>query len=151
MLLICIFFSAHHLSAMWDKCGRNAYAFPEYHEEGQRGCCPEDHPYQGQTACDGCYELYVHYEPCCYKKYYCVEEQVPCKKRCLRYVDRYYEVRRYRYVPEYYNVTIMQREPEYYVVEETRPVARTVEQLEYGCVPQYYWKPVCPEQCCYEQ
>lgn len=150
VLLLCSFFYSAQLFAMWDRCGRDAYAFPEYHGEDEAQCCPPDHPYYGQTTCDGCYELFVHYEPCCYKKNYCVEDQVPCQRRCLRYVDRYYEVRRYRYVPEYYNVTIMQREPEYYYEQDSQPVLRTVEQFEYGCIPQYYWKPVCPSECCCE-
>jgi hypothetical protein len=27
---------------------------------------------------------------------------------------------------------------------------KKVDDIIYGCVPQYYWKPVC-EDCCYTQ
>lgn len=149
----CFLFVSSPLPAIWDAgVANDAYAFPEYHhEEDIPAWCPPDHPYQGEMSCDGCYELFVHYEPCCYTTCSYVEEQVPYQKRCMRYVDKLYEVRRYRYVPEYYNVTIVQREPEYYLVEETKPCVRRVEHVEYGCTPQYYWKPVCYAECCPEQ
>lgn len=82
--------------------------------------CPEDHPHPDQP-CGDCYCLMVHYEPCYYTTQRCVEEQVPCKKQCVRYVDKYYDCQRCRMVPEYYTETYCQKCPECYEVDDCRP------------------------------
>lgn len=101
--------------------------------------CPEDHAHPDQPAGE-CYCLMVRYKPCHYTTQRCVEEQVPCKKKCVKYVDKYYEVQRCRQVPEYYKETYCQKEPEYYEVDDCKTVKKMVCDQHCKYVPEYYWK-----------
>jgi hypothetical protein len=101
--------------------------------------CPDDHAHPDQP-CGDCYCLMVHYEPCYYTTQRCVEEQVPCKKKCVKYVDKYYECQRCRQVPEYYTETYCQKEPEYYEVDDCKICKKTVCDQHCKWVPKYYWK-----------
>lgn len=103
--------------------------------------CPPD------QACNDCYCLYVHYEPCYYTTQRCVEEVVPCTKRCCRQVPKYCEVERCRMVPEYYTETVCYYENEYYDEPDCKTCKKWVcdEHCEY--VPQYYWKHACGNEC----
>jgi len=111
------------------------------------GCCPADHPCEDQRTND-CWCKYVHYEPCYYTTKRCVEEKIPCKKKCCRYVPKYYEVKRCRYVPEYYCETLCRKEPEYYYVEDCKTCKKWVCDQHCRYVPKYYWKHVCGDQGC---
>lgn len=110
-------------------------------------CCPDDHPCE-DVACNDCWCMYCHYEPCYYNTKRCVEEQVPCKKRCCRMCPKYYEVTRCRYVPQYYTETVCCQEPEYYDVEECKTCKRWICERQCKYVPRYYWKHVCGKQGC---
>lgn len=126
------------------------------------GECPADHPHPNQPcdqAMGDCYCLMVHYEPCYYTTQRCVEEQVPCKKKCVRYVDKFYEVQRCKYVPQYYCETYCQKCPECYEVDDFKCCKKMVCDQHCKWVPKYYWKhnqcaPQCapqqcaPQQCC---
>lgn len=109
--------------------------------------CPADHPCPDQ-ACNDCWCMYVHYEPCYYTTKRCVEEQIPCKKRCCRYVDKYCEVQRCRYVPEYYTETLCRKVPEYYDVDDCKTCKKWVCDTHCKYVPKYYWKHVCGQTDC---
>ncbi len=109
--------------------------------------CPEDHPCEDQ-ACNECWCLYCHYEPCYYTTKRCVEEQVPCQKKCCRYVDKYYEVQRCKYVPQYYTETLCRKEPEYYDVTEYKCCKKWVCDKQCKYVPKYYWKHICGKTGC---
>ncbi len=109
--------------------------------------CPADHPCEDQ-ACNDCWCRYVHYEPCYYTTKRCVEEQIPCKKRCCRYVPKYYQVQRCRYVPQYYTETCCRQEREYYDVDECKTCQKWVCDQHCKYVPKYYWKHVCGDQSC---
>lgn len=148
LLMIVAFMAVNALDAMWDKRTSNTYAFPEVTLPQPIEEIPIDHPYNDPACCGGCYQLYVHYEPCCYPIAYWQQDYIPCQKHCCRYIDRYYEVTRHRWVPQYYTATIVQREPEHYVVDEMQPCMRKVNETISGYVPQYYWKPVCDDCCC---
>lgn len=113
---------------------------------GDQGGCPADHPC-GDQAVGDCWCMYVHYEPCYYTTKRCVEEQVPCKKRCCRMCDKYYEVQRCRMVPEYYTETICRQEPEYYEVDDCKTCQKWVCDQHCEYVPRYYWKHVCEPDC----
>jgi len=97
---------------------------------------------QGQPTGE-CYCLYVSQEPCYYTTKHCVEEQVPCQKRCCRSVPKYYEVQRCRYVPQYYTETVCKNEKEYYMVDEYKTCKKWVSQQNCKYVPRYYWKHNC--------
>ncbi len=116
----------------------------------QGGCseggCPADHACEDQP-CNDCWCLYAHYEPCYSTTRRCVEEQVPCKKRCCRYCDKYYEVQRCRYVPQYYTETLCRKEPEYYEVDDCKTCYKWVCDTHCQYVPKYYWKHVCKPEC----
>ncbi len=118
----------------------------------QQNCCPEDHPCEDQPTND-CWCKYVHYEPCYYTTKRCIEEQIPCKKRCCRMVPKYYEVQRCKYVPQYYCETCCRQEPEYYEVDDCKTCKRWVCDQHCKYVPRYYWKHVCgdishTDPCC---
>lgn len=113
----------------------------------QGGGCPADHPCEDQP-CNDCWCLYVHYEPCYYQTKRCVEEQIPCKKKCCRMCDKYYEVQRCRMVPEYYTETICRQEPEYYEVDDCKTCTKWVCDQHCKYVPKYYWKHVCGQEGC---
>lgn len=114
--------------------------------DGGQGQCPPD------QCCDqklnDCYCLYCHYEPCYYTTRRCVEEQVPCKRRCCRMVPQYYEVQRCRMVPQYYNETCCRQVPEYYDVCETKCCQKWVCDQHCRYVPRYYWKHICGNSNC---
>lgn len=109
--------------------------------------CPEDHPCEDQP-CNDCWCLYCRYEPCYYCTKRCVEEQVPCKKKCCRMCPKYYEVTRCRYVPQYYTETICRQEPEYYEVDDCKTCKRWISERHCKYVPKYYWKHTCGDQTC---
>lgn len=115
--------------------------------QGQ-SACPADHPCDDQAVSTECWVKYVHYEPCYYTTTRCVEEQVPCKRRCCRYVDQQYEVTKCRYVPQYYTETACRKVPEYYDVEECKTCKKYVNDQHCKYVPRYYWKHVCGQQDC---
>ncbi len=117
--------------------------------------CPAD------EACGECYCKYVKYEQrCCYKKR-CVEECIPCTKRCCKYVPEKYDVQKCRYVPQYYTVQVQKCRyvPEYYCEQKCRYVPqyhnetyyktckKTICEPEYTNVPTYYWKRECKQPC----
>lgn len=109
--------------------------------------CPPEHACADQ-ACNECWCLYCRYEPCYYTTKRCIEEQVPCKRKCCRYVDRYYQVQRCRYVPQYYTETCCRKEPEYYEVDECKTCKRWVCEQQCQYVPKYYWKHICGKEGC---
>lgn len=125
--------------------GNNAQPVPV--QANANGGCPADHPCEDQ-ACNDCWCLYCHYEPCYYNTRRCIEEQVPCKRKCCRYVDRYYQVQRCRYVPQYYTETCCKKEPEYYEVDECKTCKRWVCEQQCQYVPKYYWKHICGKEGC---
>lgn len=111
----------------------------------QQGCCPADHPAEDQNACGDrpageCYCLMVRYKPCYYTTKRCVQECIPCKKKCYRCVPKYYEVKKCRMVPEYYCETACKYEKECYEVDDTKYVTKTVCDQHCKYVPEYYWK-----------
>lgn len=109
--------------------------------------CPAEHPCQ-DVACNECWCLYCRYEPCYYTTRRCVTEEIPCKKKCCRYVDKYYEVQRCRYVPQYYTETCCRKEPEYYEVDDCKTCQRWVCDQQCKYVPKYYWKHICGKEGC---
>jgi hypothetical protein len=109
---------------------------------GGGDCCPQP---CGQPTGE-CYCLYVDYQPCYYTTKRCIEEQIPCSRRCCRMVPQYYQVQRCRYVPEYYCDTQCRYVPEYYDVPETKCCKRIICEPQCRYVPRYYWKHVCADQ-----
>jgi hypothetical protein len=112
--------------------------------------CPADHPCEDQPMGE-CWCLMVHYEPRYYTTQRCVEELIPCKKKCWRKVPQCYEVQRCRMVPQYYTETCTRYVDECYEVDDCKCCKKTVcdEHCEY--VPCYYWKHVCENPCCPEK
>lgn len=108
-------------------------------------CCPTAQPCDRpcDQPCNECWCLYVHYEPCYYNTKRCVEEQIPCTRKCCRMVPRYYQVQRCRYVPEYYTETRCCQECEYYQVNDCRTCKRVICEPQCKYVPKYYWKHSC--------
>ena len=113
-----------------------------YNAQQGQNFAGQDGPCEDQRL-DDCWCLYVHYEPCYYTTKRCVEEKIPCKKRCCRYVDQYYEVDRCRYVPQYYKETKCRKVPEYYEVDDCKVCKKEVCDTHCKYVPKYYWKHVC--------
>ena len=121
----------------------------------QQGCCPAP---QAQACCDqvcdqpagDAYRLYVHYEPCHYTTKRCVEECVPCTKKCYRKVPEYYQVERCRMVPEKYCETCCRYKTECYEVADTKTCKKWVCDQHCKYVPKYYWKHECEPvtACC---
>jgi hypothetical protein len=107
-------------------------------------CCPADHPHPDSPAGE-CWCLYIHYKPCYYNTRRCVEEKIPCTKRCCRMVDQYYQVERCRMVPEKYCETCCRKCPEYYDVPDCKTCYKWVCDQHCQYVPQYYWKHSCGE------
>lgn len=117
----------------------------DYAANSQDGC-PCDQP------TGDCWCMYCRWEPCYYTTRRCVEEQIPCTKKCCRYVPKYYEVQRCRYVPEYYTETCCNYCCEYYDVPDCKCCKKWVCDQHCKYVPKYYWKHVCqPQQCCAPQ
>jgi len=115
----------------------------------EQGQCPADHPCDDQPVQSECWVKYVHYEPCYYTTCRCVEEQVPCTRKCCRWVDQQYEVTKCRYVPQYYTETACRKVPEWYDVQETKCCKRYVQDQHCKYVPRYYWKHTgSGQQCC---
>lgn len=102
---------------------------------------------QSDACCDKptgeCYCKYVRYEPCYYTTKRCIDEQVPCVKRCCRMKPEYYQVRCCRMVPEYYYVTKCRQCPEYYDVTEYKCQKKVICEPQCKYVPKYYWKRTC--------
>lgn len=115
----------------------------------QDNCCPPQDQCCDQPTNDA-YRLYVHYEPCYYTTKRCVEERIPCKKKCYRKVPRYYQVERCRMVPEKYCETCCKYETECYEVDDCKVCTKVVCDQHCKYVPKYYWKHVCetPTTCC---
>lgn len=109
--------------------------------------CPIDHPCADQPTGD-CWCLYTHYEPRYYCTQRCVEEKVPCQKKCCRMVPKYYEITKCRMVPEYYTETVCREEKEYYFEEDCKICKKWVEDTHCEYVPSTYWKHVCCEPNC---
>lgn len=114
--------------------------------QGNEGCCPEDHPV-ADVPMNDCWCMYCHYEPCYYTTKRCVEEQIPCKKKCYRYVPEYYEVQRCRYVPQYYNETCCRQKCECYYVDDCKTCKKYVCDTHCRYVPRYYWKHTVSGEC----
>lgn len=110
-------------------------------------CAPVQQPCGDQPTGE-CYCMYVKYEPCYYTTKRCVEECIPCKRKCCRSVPRYYEVQRCRYVPQYYTETICKNEKEYYYVDEVKTCKKTICEQQCKYVPKYYWKHNCANTGC---
>lgn len=108
--------------------------------------CPPDAPCEQPVG--DCWCKYVTYKPCYYTTKRCVEEQVPCTKKCCRMVPQYYEVQRCKYVPQYYTETCCRQVPEYYDVQEFKCCKKWVCDQHCKYVPQYYWKHICGDQAC---
>lgn len=87
---------------------------------GDGRCCPAPETaaccQPADSACGEQWVLMCHQQPCYYKDWKCVEKQVPCTKKCVRYVPKYYEVEKCRYVPEKYKETYCRYEKECYEV-----------------------------------
>lgn len=129
--LFCCLFLSQNLSAQENCC-------PPQQE------CPADHLCDDQPTSDA-YRLYVHYEPCYYTTKRCVEERIPCKKKCYRKVPRYYQVERCRMVPEKYCETCCKYETECYEVDDCKICKKVVCDQHCKYVPKYYWKHVCED------
>lgn len=103
-----------------------------------------------ENSCDqptgDCWCMFVHQEPCYHQTRRCVEEKIPCKKTCCRYVDKYYEVQRVRYVPQCYTETLCQKVPEYYEEDDCKTCYKWVYDTHCTYKPRYYWKHVCQPQ-----
>ena len=104
--------------------------------------CPPEGPCG--EACE-CWCKCVRYKPCYYTTKRCVEECIPCTKRCCRYIDKTYEVQKCRYVPEYYCETKCCKVPEYYDVQDYKTCKKWVCDRHCKYVPEYYWKHTCGE------
>lgn len=118
---------------------------------GPQGCCAAPQP-AGEACCGDrptgeCYCMYVRYNPCYYCVPRCVEEQIPCQRKCWRYVPRYYEVERCRYVPQYYKETYCRQEPECYYVQDCKTCKKIVYDQCCDYTPEYYWKHTCGNPC----
>lgn len=118
---------------------QNIYSQEPLVNYGNAPC--EDQP------CGECWCRYVRYTPCYYTTKRCVEEQVPCCKKCCRYVPQYYSVQCCRYVPQYYPVQRCRYVPEYYDVQEYKCCKKTICEPCCKYVPKYYWKRTCAPQC----
>lgn len=105
-------------------------------------CCPSE-----GEACGECYCKFVRYEPRYYNTTRCVEERIPCQKKCYRMVPKYCEVQRCRMVPEYYTETVCTQERECYMVDDCRTCKRVICEPQCEYVPRYYWKHVCNDPC----
>lgn len=136
-----------------DGIGYNAGYAPSNgdYATGDQCCNPCDQPVQSE-----CWVKYCHMEPCYYTTCRCVEDRIPCCRRCCRYVDQQYEVTKCRYVPQYYCETCCRKVPEYYDVPDCKICKRYVNDQHCKYVPKYYWKhvcnpcpqPSCPQPCC---
>lgn len=104
-------------------------------------CCPPE------QATGDCYCLMVRYEPCYYTTKRCVEEQIPCKKKCYRKVPCYTQVERCRMVPEKYCETVCTYKTECYEVDDCKTCTRVVCDQHCKWVPKYYWKHTCENPC----
>lgn len=127
------------------------FIFPSLYAQCGAPACPCDEP------CGECYCKYVRYETRCCPQKRCVEECIPCTKRCCRYVPEYYNVQRCRYVPQYYCVQVQKCRyvpeyyceqkcrycPEYYDVCSYKTCKKTICEPSYSYVPRYYWKKQC--------
>lgn len=118
----------------------NVYSYaPNYSGSGCYNECAE-------YPTNDCWCRYVRYKPCYYTTKRCITEQVPCVRKCCRYVPQYYQVQCCRYVPQYYCVTRCRKVPEYFCVQESKCCTRTVCEPQCRYVPEYCWKRVCAPQ-----
>jgi hypothetical protein len=126
-----------------------------YMDNNAGGCCPTvaqnacDRPCEDQPVQSDCWVKYCHMEPCYYTTCRCEDYQVPCTRRCCRYVDEPYQVTKCRYVPQYYCETCCRKVPQWYDVQETKCCKRYVQDQHCRYVPRYYWKHVggCQQAC----
>lgn len=138
LTLGAVFFGILFAQSAHAACNSNGQCSPA----ASSNVCPPEGPVADQPM-NECYCLYVRYNPCYYTTKHCVEEQVPCKRKCCRTVPKYYEVQRCKYVPQYYTETCCKNEKEYYYVDETKTCKKWVSQQECKYVPEYYWKHTC--------
>jgi len=117
----------------------NVYSQNYNDQSYQATDCPVACPQVPDTECDE-WKLMCHQQPCPYNSWKCVEEQVPCKKQCCRYVPKYYEVDKCRYVPQHYKETYCRYEKENYEVEDSRTCKKWVCEQKCKYTPKYYWK-----------
>lgn len=104
-------------------------------------CCPVDQP-TGECWC-----RFVHYQPCPYKTWQCVNEPVYyCKTNC-RKVPQYYQVQKCRYVPSYYCETKCRYVPEYYQTQHCTYRKKYLCEEKCRYIPRYYIKKVCANPC----
>lgn len=115
--------------------------------DGADCCAPADAPCPDQKTGD-CWCMYVHYDKCYYTTKRCVQETIPCTKKCCRMVPKYYEVERCKMVPQYYKETCCKMEPEYYEVPDCKTCNKWVTDQHCKLVPKYYWKHVCGDANC---
>lgn len=106
-------------------------------------CCPQPCAAPCDQACNECYCRYVHYVPCTTTKKVCVDENIPCTRKCYRSVPQYYQVECCRYVPEKYCVTKCRYVQECYDVPYTKCCKKTICIPQTHYVPRYYWKHSC--------
>lgn len=132
---ICSFLVTSNVSA------QNAMNYSSNNSMNNEACCPEACP-QDQ-ACGDCYCKMVRYEPCYYTTKRCVEEQIPCKKKCYRKVPCYTQVERCRMVPEKYCETVCTYKTECYEVDDCKTCQKIVCDQHCKWVPKYYWKHTC--------
>lgn len=114
----------------------------------QQQCCAPQNECPPDEPCGECYCRYVRYEPCYYTTTRCIEEQIPCTKKCCRYVPQQYQVQKCRYVPQYYCETYCRQVPEYYDVPDCKTCKRVICEPQCRYVPKYYWKRECRSQGC---
>lgn len=125
----------------WQQMQANHRQFAQ--EYAARNNAPPPDQACGDRPTGECYCLYVHYEPCYYQCPRTVCEQIPCKRKCCRYVDQSYEVEKCRYVPQYYKETYCRKVPEYYYVDECKTCEKVVYDTKCEYKPCYYWKHTC--------
>lgn len=110
------------------------------------GCCDDGCPPDQPT--NECFCRFVRYQPCYYTTKRCIEEQIPCTKKCCRWIPQYYQVQKCRYVPQYYCETHCRQVCDYYDVPDCRTVRRVICEPQVTYVPRYYWKHTCATPCC---
>ena len=125
-------------------------AYSQNYNDQSNGCCPTPAApvccEQQDCECGEEWKLMCHQQACHYNDWKCVEEKVPCKRQCCRYVPKYYEVDKCRYVPQHYKETYCRYEKENYEVDDCRTCKKWVCEQKTKYVPRYYWKHVCGDK-----
>ncbi len=128
-------------------CGTSACGDVGYGGGNDCGACQSDCGSPCDQPTNNCYCQYVRYQPYYYSTKRCVQECVPCSKKCCRWVPQYYQVQRCRYVPEYYCETRCKQVCEYYDVPDCKYYNRVICEPQCTYIPQYYWKYSCGNNC----